>query len=54
VTVDPTETLLPTEQETPILVCMQQTGQTRRQCRLGIRRGSTRYHRIGTPLPLQA
>jgi serine/threonine-protein kinase len=38
VTVDPTEVPLPIEQETPVRVCMQQTGQTRRQCREDIRR----------------
>jgi serine/threonine-protein kinase len=40
VTVDPTETPLPVEQETPVRVCMQQTGQTRRQCREDIRRSN--------------
>lgn len=40
VTVDPTEVPLPVEQETPIRVCMQQTGQTRRECREDIRRGN--------------
>jgi serine/threonine-protein kinase len=40
VTVDPTEVPLPIEQETPIRVCMQQTGQTRRECREDIRRGN--------------
>ncbi len=40
VTVDPTETTLPVEQETPIRVCMQQTGQTRWRCREDIRRGN--------------
>jgi serine/threonine-protein kinase len=40
VTVDPTETPLPTEQETPLRVCMQQTGQTRRQCRMDILRSN--------------
>jgi serine/threonine-protein kinase len=38
VTVDPTEAPLPIEQESPIRVCMQQTGQTRRECREEIRR----------------
>ena len=40
VTVDPTEVPLPIEQETPVRVCMQQTGQTRRQCREDIRRSN--------------
>ena len=40
VSVDPTETPLPTEQELPVRVCMQQTGQTRRQCREDIRIGN--------------
>jgi serine/threonine-protein kinase len=40
VTIDPTETPLPTEQETPLRVCMQQTGQTRRQCRMDILRSN--------------
>jgi serine/threonine protein kinase, bacterial len=35
-----TEQPLPGEQETPIRVCMQQTGQTRRQCREDIRRSN--------------
>jgi serine/threonine-protein kinase len=43
VTIDPTDTPLPAEQETPIEVCMQQTGQSRLRCRLDIRRGN------GTP-----
>lgn len=37
VTVDPTEDPLPIAQESPVRVCMQQTGQTRRQCREDIR-----------------
>jgi serine/threonine protein kinase, bacterial len=40
VTTDPTEEPLPTEEETPVRVCMQQTGQTRRQCREDIRRSN--------------
>jgi serine/threonine-protein kinase len=40
VTADPTEVPLPIEQETPVRVCMQQTGQTRRQCREDIRRSN--------------
>lgn len=32
VTIDPTDTPLPTEQETPVKVCMQQTGQSRLRC----------------------
>ncbi len=40
VTIEPTETPLPVEQETPIQVCMQQTGQTRRECRAEIRRSN--------------
>ena len=39
-TAEPTEAPLPTEQEPPIRVCMQQTGQTRRECREEIRRGN--------------
>ncbi|WP_204807405.1 serine/threonine-protein kinase [Mycobacterium riyadhense] len=39
-TAEPTEAPLPTEQESPIRVCMQQTGQTRRECREDIRRGN--------------
>lgn len=38
VTVDPTEAPLPTEQETPVRVCMQQTGQSRLRCWEDIRR----------------
>jgi serine/threonine-protein kinase len=38
VTIDPTETPLPTEQETPVRVCMQQTGQSRFRCWEDIRR----------------
>jgi serine/threonine-protein kinase len=40
VTIDPTETPLPTEQETPVRVCMQQTGQSRFRCWEDIRRGN--------------
>ena len=40
VTVDPTETPLPPELENPVRVCMEQTGQTRRQCREDIRRSN--------------
>ena len=40
VTVQATEMPLPVEQETPIRVCMQQTGQTRRECREDIRRSN--------------
>jgi serine/threonine-protein kinase len=39
-TAEPTEAPLPTEQEPPIRVCMQQTGQTRRECREDIRRSN--------------
>ncbi len=39
-TPEPSETLLPAEQESPILICMQQTGQTRRECREEIRRSN--------------
>lgn len=37
VTTDPTEEPLPVAEESPVLVCMQQTGQTRRECRRDIR-----------------
>lgn len=40
VTVDPTEEPLPFGQESPVRVCMQQTGQTRRECREDIRRSN--------------
>jgi serine/threonine-protein kinase len=40
VTNDPTDAPLPTEEESPVRVCMQQTGQTRRQCREDIRRSN--------------
>lgn len=39
-TAEPSEAPLPSEQERPILVCMQQTGQTRRQCREEILRSN--------------
>jgi serine/threonine protein kinase, bacterial len=39
VTTEPTVTPLPTEDESPIQMCMQQTGMTRLQCREAIRRG---------------
>jgi len=37
VTTEPTEERLPFAEESPVRVCMQQTGQTRRECRNGIR-----------------
>ncbi len=37
VTAAPTDDVLPPEQETPVRVCMQQTGLTRRECREAIR-----------------
>ncbi len=37
VTTEPTEEPLPVAEESPVLVCMQQTGQTRRECRRDIR-----------------
>jgi serine/threonine-protein kinase len=40
VTTEPTDEPLPTEEESPVRVCMQQTGQTRRQCREDIRRSN--------------
>ena len=39
-TAEPSEAPVPVEQEPPIRVCMQQTGQTRWQCREDIRRGN--------------
>jgi serine/threonine protein kinase, bacterial len=36
-TTEPTEEPLPVAEESPVLVCMQQTGQTRRECRRDIR-----------------
>jgi hypothetical protein len=35
-----TDEPLPIAEESPVRVCMQQTGQTRRQCREGIRRSN--------------
>jgi serine/threonine-protein kinase len=40
VTTEPTDQPLPVEEESPVRVCMQQTGQTRRQCREDIRRSN--------------
>jgi serine/threonine-protein kinase len=40
VSVDPTEAPLPIAEESPVRVCMQQTGQTRRECREDIRRSN--------------
>jgi serine/threonine-protein kinase len=40
VTTEPTDQPLPAEEESPVRVCMQQTGQTRRQCREDIRRSN--------------
>jgi serine/threonine-protein kinase len=40
VTTDPTEEPLPAAEEPPVRVCMQQTGQTRRDCREQIRRSN--------------
>ncbi|WP_396898257.1 serine/threonine-protein kinase [Mycolicibacterium sp.] len=40
VTADPTEPVLPVAEESPVRVCMQQTGMTRRECRESIRRGN--------------
>ncbi|MBY0289503.1 MAG: serine/threonine protein kinase [Mycobacteriaceae bacterium] len=37
VTTEPTEDPLPAAEESPVLMCMQQTGQTRRECRRDIR-----------------
>jgi serine/threonine-protein kinase len=37
VTTEPTDEPLPAAEESPVLVCMQQTGQTRRECRRDIR-----------------
>jgi serine/threonine protein kinase, bacterial len=42
VTTEPTDTPLPTEDESPIRVCMQQTGKTRLQCWESIRRSNGR------------
>lgn len=41
-TLEPNESPPPTEQETPVRVCMEQTGQTRLQCLQEIRRGNGR------------
>ncbi len=38
VTTEPTDEPLPVAEESPVRVCMQQTGQTRRECRRDIRR----------------
>jgi serine/threonine-protein kinase len=40
VTTEATDEPLPTAEESPVRVCMQQTGQTRRQCREDIRRSN--------------
>jgi serine/threonine-protein kinase len=40
VTTEPTDTPLPTEDESPVRVCMQQTGKTRIQCWEEIRRSN--------------
>ena len=40
VPVDPTETSTPTDDEAPIRVCMQQTGESRLRCRLDIHRSN--------------
>jgi serine/threonine-protein kinase len=40
VTTAPTDEPLPIEEESPVRVCMEQTGQTRRQCREDIRRSN--------------
>lgn len=40
VTVAPTEEVLPLAEESPVRVCMQQTGLTRRECREAIRRSN--------------
>jgi serine/threonine protein kinase, bacterial len=40
VTAEPTDELLPFAEESPVRVCMQQTGQTRRECRDDIRRSN--------------
>ena len=40
VTTEPTDEPLPTAEESPVRVCMQQTGQTRRQCREDIRQSN--------------
>ena len=40
VTTDPTDDPLPVAEESPVRVCMQQTGQTRRECREQIRQSN--------------
>jgi serine/threonine-protein kinase len=45
VTPAPTEEVLPFAEESPVRVCMQQTGMTRRECREAIRRSN------GLPFP---
>jgi serine/threonine-protein kinase len=40
VTTAPTDEPLPIEEESPVRVCMQQTGQTRLRCREQIRRSN--------------
>lgn len=40
VTAEPTAQPLPIEEESPVRACMQQTGQTRRECREDIRRSN--------------
>ncbi|MGA9376153.1 MAG: serine/threonine protein kinase, partial [Mycobacterium sp.] len=40
VTTDPSDEPLPTAEESPVRVCMQQTGQTRRECRDQIRQSN--------------
>jgi serine/threonine-protein kinase len=40
VTADPTDQPLPFAEESPVRVCMQQTGMTRRECREAIRRSN--------------
>jgi serine/threonine protein kinase len=40
VTTQPTDEPLPIEEETPVRVCMQQTGQTRLRCREDVRRSN--------------
>ncbi|EUA88578.1 serine/threonine-kinase pknF domain protein [Mycobacterium ulcerans str. Harvey] len=39
-TPDPIEPPLPIDQDSPIRICMQQTGQTRHECREDIRRSN--------------
>jgi serine/threonine-protein kinase len=40
VTTQATDEPMPVEEETPVRVCMQETGQTRRECRDAIRAGN--------------